>query len=595
VTEERVKRKLAAIVAADVVGWSRLMGADEAGTLATLKRHRKELIDPKIAEYGGRIVKTTGDGLLVEYPSAVDAVRCSVEVQEAMGGRNADAPEDKAMVFRVGVNLGEVIIDGDDVFGDGVNVAARLEALTEPGGVSISGNVHEQVVGKLPFSFVDGGAQTVKNIAQPIHVWTWPAAAPVSDSAPAASIDVAQPVQGFEGRPAIAVLPFDNMSGDAEQEYFVDGITEDIITGLSLWRWFPVIARNSTFTYKSQNLDVKQVGRELGARYVLEGSVRKAGNRVRITGQLIDTETGAHVWAERFDRDLEDIFDLQDEITERVVVSIAPEIDMAEQQRASRKPPSALGAWDLNARGTWLMNRYTREENAEARACFERAAELDPKWSWPRGYVALTHIFDLTLGWAPDPRQALSEAVNWGKAALDLDEKDPLGHMQRALGLVFLRQPDQAVEHAERAVELNPSLSMAHMVLGYALSYAGRPSEALDELATAMRLDPRDLFYTTFTLSHAALAHLMLRDLDAAVVAARKALQLSSKNIRAHHRLTCALAHLGDLDGARRALADANAVLEKPTIEYFDATYPFTNPEDRDFFLNGLRKAGWEG
>ena len=361
--EDRVQPRLAAIVAADVVGWSRLMGADETGTLATLKAHRKELIDPTLAKFGGRIVKTTGDGVLVEFASAVDAVNCMAEIQAAMVGRNEGVLESKLMQFRVGINLGEIIIDDDgDIFGDGVNIAARLEELAAPGSVNISEDVYRQVHGRLDSALHDLGQQNLKNIANPVRVYRVGESSSASPVATAATQKPELPTTvgaiGFDARPAIAVLPFDNMSREEDQDFFADGIAEDLITALSLWRQFPVIARNSTFTYKGQKIDVKQVGKELGARYVLEGSVRKAGNRLRITAQLIDAESGVHVWAERFDRELEDIFDLQDEITERIVHNIMPEISLAEAERAIRVPPANLDAWEYLQRGFWHLYRY---------------------------------------------------------------------------------------------------------------------------------------------------------------------------------------------------------------------------------------------
>ena len=330
--EARVERRLAAILAADVAGYSRLMGTDEEGTLRQLKAHRKELVDPKITEHRGHIVKTTGDGMLVEFVSVVDAVRCAVDIQRGMVERNVEVPADKRIEFRVGINVGDIISDDNDIYGDGVNVAARLEALADPGGIMVSRNVHDQVRDKLSFGFEDMGEQMVKNIARPIGVHR------VQISELAAPAVTKSGVATSSSRPSIAVLPFVNMSGDPEQEYFADGIVEEIITALSHMRWLAVIARNSSFTYKGRNVDVKQVGRELGVRYVLEGSVRKSGNRLRITGQLIDASTGTHLWADRFDGEIKDIFDLQDQVTTRVVGAIAPKLEQVEIERAKRKP-----------------------------------------------------------------------------------------------------------------------------------------------------------------------------------------------------------------------------------------------------------------
>jgi adenylate cyclase len=357
--EERVDRRLAAIFAGDVAGYSRLMGVDEEGTLRQLKTHRKELIDPKITEHRGRIVKTTGDGVLVEFVSVVDAVRCAVDIQRGMVERNAEVPADRRIEFRIGINVGDIISDSNDIYGDGVNVAARLEALAEPGGIMVSRNVHDQVRDKLSFGFEDMGEQTIKNIARPIGVYH---VSLVDDAAPIAvkiAASAAKTELSSADRPSIAVLPFVNMSGDPEQEYFADGISEDILTGLSKLRWFFVIARNSSFTYKGKAVDVKRVARELGVRYVLEGSVRKGGNRVRITAQLIDAATGNHIWADRYDGDLTDVFALQDEITKKVVAAIEPRLLEAEGIRSQNRSPEDLGAWDMVIQANSLFWRLT--------------------------------------------------------------------------------------------------------------------------------------------------------------------------------------------------------------------------------------------
>jgi TolB-like protein/class 3 adenylate cyclase len=353
---ERVERRLAAILAADVAGYSRLMGEDEEGTLAALKAIRRELADPKIAEHRGRIVKTTGDGLLVEFPSVVDAVRCAVELQREMALRNAEVPETRRIEFRIGINLGDIIIDEHDIYGDGVNVAARLEALAEPGGICVSRVVRDQVRDKVDLSFEDLGEQQVKNIARPVHVYRIPLLETARAKAPLPLPD----------KPSLAVLPFQNMTGDAEQDYFVDGIVEEITTAISRLPWLFVIARNSSFTYQGRAVDVKQVAGELGVRYVLEGSVRKAGNRVRITGQLIDTATGAHIWADRFDGALDDIFQLQDEVASSVVGAVEPKLRQSEIGRATRKPPTSLKAYDLYLRALAEFHTYTRESLGRA-------------------------------------------------------------------------------------------------------------------------------------------------------------------------------------------------------------------------------------
>src|SRR6266852_128773 len=374
--EARVQRRLAAILAADVAGYSRLMGADEEGTLAALKELRRELADPKIKEHRGRIVKTTGDGLLVEFASVVDAMRCAVEVQQGMAERNAGVPEERRLQFRIGINIGDIIKDGRDIYGDGVNVAARLEALAEPGGICVNRVVRDQVRDKLDFAFEDAGEQRVKNIARPLRVYRVR-----TDRVVGEARSTAQPPLALPDKPSVAVLPFTNMSGDPDQEFVSDGIAEDVITALSRYPSLFVIARNSCFTYKGRAVDVKQVGRELGVRYVLEGSLRKAGNRIRVTAQLVEAETGKHVWAERYDRNLADIFALQDEITGAVTIAIAPAIAHAEQQRAMRKPPGSLDAWSAYQRGLWHLAKFSLEGNALSEKFFQRAVDLDPTFA----------------------------------------------------------------------------------------------------------------------------------------------------------------------------------------------------------------------
>jgi adenylate cyclase len=368
-----VTRRLAAILAADVSGYSRLIGADEEGTLARLKAHRNDLIDPKIAEDGGRLVKTTGDGLLVEFASVVDALRCATEIQAAMTERNATVPADSRIEFRIGIHQGDIVVEDGDIFGDGVNIAARLEGLAEPGGICVSARVQEDATGKLDLAFDDIGEQQLKNISRPVRVFR---IAPKR----VAQASVLSAALTLPDKPSLAVLPFTNMSADPEQEFFADGIAEDVITALSRYPSLFVIARNSSFTYKGRAVDIKQVGRELGVHYLLEGSLRKAGSRVRVTAQLVEAETGKHVWAERYDRDLADIFSVQDEITEAVTIAIAPAIADAELHRAMRKPPGSLDAWASYQRGLWHMSRASAEDNALAETFFQQAIDLDPKF-----------------------------------------------------------------------------------------------------------------------------------------------------------------------------------------------------------------------
>jgi adenylate cyclase len=428
--DERVERRLAAILAADVVGYSRLVGADEEGTLATLKGLRKSLIAPRIAEHRGRIVKTTGDGALVEFASAVDAVRCALEIQHAMAERNVDVREDRRIEFRIGINIGDVIIDEGDIYGDGVNIAAQVETLASPGAICLSDSAYQQIKGKVALGVSDMGEQQLKNIAQPIRVYS-------------VRLDnvTTRPALALPDKPSVAVLAFENMSGDVEQEYFADGIAEDIITALSKSRWLFVIARNSSFTYKGRAVDIKQIGRELGVRYVLEGSVRKSGNRVRITAQLIEAATGAHLWAERYDRDLANIFAVQDEITGSVAAAIEPTMAQAEQQRASRKLPESLDAWEAYHRGLWHLLKHEPCENGQARLFLQRAIDLDRGFAPGYYGLAMTHIWDAAAYATRPLGDSLSAARPLAQQAVSLDDADSMAYFVMGNLLFFSGVP----------------------------------------------------------------------------------------------------------------------------------------------------------
>jgi adenylate cyclase len=401
--EERTQRKLAAVLAADIVGFSRMMEADEAGTLARVKALRADLLHPKVAAYGGRLVKFTGDGALIEFPSAVDAVQHALEVQREMARRNAAESDGRRIDLRMGINIGDIIIDGDDIYGDGVNVAARLEGIAEPGGICVSGTVHDYVRGKVDAQFRDMGAQTLKNIAKPVQVYGI-----VLDREEASAETKSAPRLALPSKPSIAVLAFQNMSGDPEQEYFADGIAEDVITALSRSRWLFVVARNSSFTYKNRSVDVRQIGRELGVRYVLEGSVRKAGSRVRITAQLVDALNGHHVWADRYDRGLEDIFAVQDEMTSQIASAIAPGIVAAEVQRVQAKSPGELGNWERLMRAHWHIQRFNRDDFREAIRLLDDLTRDDPSNATALSDLAFAWHFTGSFAWADDPAVAFA-------------------------------------------------------------------------------------------------------------------------------------------------------------------------------------------
>jgi adenylate cyclase len=579
-----VERRLAAILAADVVGYSRLIGKDEVRTISALKSLRTDFIEPLIATHRGRIVKLMGDGFLVEFQSVVKAVECAIDWQAGTTAK----PGEMALEFRIGINSGDIVIDEGDIHGDGVNVAARLEGLAEPGGITLSQLVHDQVAGKVEAVFEDTGEHSLKNIANPLRVYR------VRMGSKTLETDDDRSKTDVYRNPAIAILPFDNMSGDPEQDYFADGVTEDIITALSLWRSFPVIARNSSFTYKGQNIEAQQVGRELGARYVLEGSIRKAGNRLRITAQLIDAETGTHMWAERYDRELVDIFELQDEIAERIVTHIVPEIGRAEEQRAVRKRPAELGAWDLLQRGCWHYHRITQEDMALARDYMEKSLEIDALSGLANGYIAATHMFDAVMDWSDDRARSIADGVAAAQRATGLDPNEPFPRAVLASLNVFNHEPERGIEEAARAIELNPSYSVGHLALGYALLFAGRPEEGIEAMLRALRLSPRDPTITV-VWSQLALAHILIKDFDAAADYARKALADNAANVTAAHRLACALGHKGDLEGSKAALENSRRYLPDPTRAYFEGAYGFTDSDTLDFFLDGLRTGGWNG
>jgi len=458
-----MERRLTAILAADVVGYSRLMEADETATLMSLKAHRDELLEPEIAGHNGRIVKLMGDGVLAEFASVVDAVNCAVELQRGTAARNDGVPQDRRIVFRIGINLGDVIVEGNDIYGDGVNVAARLEGLAEPGGICLSATVHDHIAGKVSLNFEDGGEHKVKNLTRPVHVWRW------RDQ----SGEPPRPALALPSKPSIAVLPFDNLSGDPEQAYFADGIAEDIITALSRIRWFFVIARNSSFAYKGKSVDVRQVAQELGVRYLLEGSVRKAGTRVRLSAQLIDGATGNHIWAERFDREMVDIFDLQDELTQTIAGAIEPALSQAERQRAKAKRPESLDAWDVYQQGMSHLHRRTELDLAEAADLFGRASEADPGLVSAYASASECRFFQIVGGFAEGLETARQTGLAMARTAVDLDQQD--AGARYALGRIYIarREHDLAIPELTRAIEFNPSYALGPLRARHGLRHLG--------------------------------------------------------------------------------------------------------------------------
>ena len=580
----RVQRRLAAILAADVAGYSRLMGADEEGTLARLKAHRRELIDPKIKEHRGRIVKTTGDGMLVEFASVVDAVRCAVDVQRGTAERNADVPPEKRIEFRVGINLGDIIIDGDDIHGDGVNIAARLEGLAQPGAVYISGTAYDQVRDKLDLAFEDMGEQQVKNIARPVRVFRIPA--PVSGQ-PTAS---AEPVLALPDKPSIAVLPFENMSGDPEQEFFSDGMAEDIITALSKLRWFFVIARNSTFAYKGKSPDVRQVARELGVRYVLEGSVRKAGSRVRISAQLVDGTTGNHIWAERYDRELADIFAVQDDITRSVVGAIEPQLYAAENLRIQSKPPENLDAWGCVIRALSHLGRYTKEDSEQALQLLRQAVALSPRYAKAHSVLAFAEARSVVYG--GDIDIVLSAARQDARAALALDDDDPWSYFASGVVEWYASRYDDAIAWFRRAIEMNQNFALAHGCSAGALARGGQPDKALEAVDRAIRMSPRDPLNVTF-LHFAGVAHFAAERYAEGVACEEQVLRERRNVPYALRMLAACYVGLGQLDKARATISELLRLNPESSIIRDAYGYlVYSRASDQERWVAALRKAG---
>jgi adenylate cyclase len=590
-TEDRVDRRLAAIFAGDVAGYSQLMGVDEEGTLRQLKGHRKELIDPKITEHRGHIVKTTGDGMLVEFVSVVDAVRCAVDIQRGMVERNTDVPAASCIQFRIGINVGDIISDNNDIYGDGVNVAARLEALAEPGGIMVSRNVYDQVRDKLSFGFEDLGEQTVKNIARPVGVHR---VSIVADAAPilvkGAAVAAKTEVSSAD-RPSIAVLPFANMSGDPEQEYFADGISEDIITGLSKLRWFFVIARNSSFTYKGKAVDVKRVARELGVRYVLEGSVRKGGNRVRITAQLIDAATSNHIWADRYDGDLTDIFDLQDKITKSAVAAIEPKLLEAEAMRSQSRPSEDLGAWELVMKANSLLWRQTKTDSEAAIAMLTKATERYPDYAPAHSMLAFALLLRAIPAGVARNLDVKNAAVLATRAA-EIDDNDPWAHLALGYAEFLKRRTEHAVQEFQRALEINPNFAAAHGYLGTAFAFDGQSDQAIIHSNLALRMSPQDPQNAIFNVGLAA-ANYLAGQFAEAIGCARKAVQQRS-GWPPGHRIYCAsLAQAGQLDEARAALNRLKDLQPDISIAWIEQNVPY-QPGPMAKFLEGMRKAGLE-
>ena len=624
--QERVERKLTAILAADVVGYSRLVGMDEEGTIARLKALREELIDPGIAQHKGRIVKTTGDGILVEFPSVVDAVRTAAAMQRALTEREADLPEDRRIEFRVGINLGDIVIDGDDILGDGVNVAARMEGLAEPGGICVSGTVMEHVAGKLDLGFEDMGEQQVKNIEKPVRVyrvllepaaagtvfsekprgpktWQWVSAAAAVIAVAVTAlwwqpwIERVEPASvermafSLPDKPSIVVLPFDNLSGDPEQDYLGDGITENITSSLSKISQILVIARNSAFTYKGKPEKVQQVAEDLSVRYVLEGSVQRSGDRLRVTVQLIDAVKGYHLWSERYDRGMEDLFAMQDDITREVVVALHVKFTEGEEARVRHRFTNSLQAWENAVRAYALFERFTKEDNARARALFERAVELDPKYSWALAKIGFTHLTDARMSFTEDRAASFDRAVEVALKTLELDDGIADAHMLLSVIRLTERRYDEALAAGRRAISLDPNYPQARAALAITMRGLGQWDETIALSKLAIRLHPHHPSWYLFSLS---MAYVFKGEYDMAIVAAEEGVRRAESDFLKglfHRKLAFAHMEAGREEEARRHMAEGQR-FDKSSAAWYRNYFRFKNPAHLERMLAALRKVG---
>jgi len=583
--EERAQRRLAAILAADVVGYSRLMHQDEAGTLAILKARRTEVLQPVVARHRGRMVKLMGDGVLIEFASAVDAVECAVQLQEAMEAANAGLPEDRRVVLRIGINLGDVIVEGGDLYGDGVNVAARLESIAEPGSVYLSQAVGSQIQGKVNLGFDDLGERSLKNIAEPVRIYRISG----RTSGPSRAVSARE----LPSKPSIAVLPFVNMSGDANQEYFADGITENIITDLARFHDLFVIARNSSFAYRGKATRIEDVSRALGVRYILEGSIQRSGERVRITAQLIDGATGRHIWTERYDRLAEDAFKVQDEVTETIVGTLATayggRLHKAWRRRGRDEDSRSVQALDCFQRGIELADRFTKEDAERSREYLLKAVELDPNYGKAYSKLAWLHLFDVVFGWGENPEESLAQAFEFADLAVQRDDDEAWGHW--VIGACYLidAEAERALREYHRALELNPNDADLLAEFGSCLSYVGRAKEGLDSVQKAMRLNPHHPEWYVMIQGQTLFD---ARQYGEAVVALEQLRELDT--ISAHLYLAASHAASGNAGKAQKAITRALEVDPQLTIKQLTmlGRAPYREPLDLAHFLDSLRKAG---
>jgi adenylate cyclase len=584
-TKESIRRRLAAILAADVVGYSRLMERDETATHAQLTARWKDVLEPLVEHHRGRVFKRTGDGVFVEFDSAVNAVECAAALQGAMAAANKNVPADQAIVLRVGVNIGDVMVEDSDLFGDGVNVAARIETLADPGGVAISDSVHEHVHGRIGIDFVDGGHHEVKNIARPLHIWTWGPNGHRADDPVKAAVE--GPPQ-LPAKPSIAVLPFDNMSGDPEQGYFADGITEDIITDLSKISGLFVIARNSSFAYKGKAPDIRKVSRELGVRYVLEGSVRRAANRIRINAQMIDGTTGGHLWAERYDHGLEDVFAVQDEVTRTIVSALKVRLTADEEARRESRGKVDPEAYDLLVRSRQTMLQLSAQASKEARGMLERVIAIDPGLAAAYARLSMIAFAEFVNRWNDATPENLTKALELAKKAIEVDDTEAQAHISMSLVLAWMRRLDEAEGPAERAVALDPNSADAHTALGNIRDYQGRHEEAVALFTRAHRLDPQ----FDMSLHFMGRALLALGRFDEAEIAFKRRLTLAPRSDMTRFYLACLYGRTGRHEEARRYWREILEVNPSFSVDHLRQILPYRDPNLLDRLMDGLREAG---
>jgi adenylate cyclase len=582
-SDKRVQRRLAAILAADVVGYSRLMSRDEAGTLARLKTIRQEIVDPAIADRSGRLVKLMGDGALVEFASAVDAVHCALEIQSRVGALDTERPLDSRIRFRIGINVGDVIVDGEDIYGDGVNVASRIEALAEPGGICLSRAAADQVRDKVPVRIESIGERTVKNIARPIEVFSV-AQEPVDEE-----LGNDRPAPAAYRHASIAVLAFDNMSSDPDQSFFSDGISEDIITDLSKVGDLHVIARNSSFSYRGRAVPIPKIAEELGVRYVVEGSVRTAGNRVRVTAQLIDASTGGHVWADRFDRNLTDIFDVQDELTRQIVDALKVQLTPDDRNRLAHRRTVPVEAYNLFLRGRDQSFLHSRRGNLVARRLLEQAINLSPGYAAAHARIGFTHVIDYVNGWADDPAHSLATGLAASRQAVEMDPEEAQAQFAYAIACLWNRDLDEALSAAERCLALEPSSAEGHLAVAHAQIFSGDPEAAVRTIEAYLQLDP---LHPDIALHFLAEANISLGRYEAAVEALKNRLARNPDSATSYNLLSSCYGHLGLIEEARAAWARARRLDPDYSAEERRRVLPFRDPADFERRLEGMRLAG---